>query len=235
MDYGHARPRTVVLFSLSCLVAAAAPVREMRPTEGYLPKFSRTVKPAVREQLSVVSDFPADCEADSWPVTFGVPFPRGALQDAQRVRVITDQGVEVPSQIIRTATWDRPDGDVRWILADMIAKRGVQYAVEFGSEVESREQPSALRVGETLDAIQVVTGPLRMTFSRERSHLIDGAWLDADRDGRYAASEQVLRARSRMSMVNQAGTRFETSDAPADYQISVETSGTQRVVVKASG
>ena len=235
MSSRHHPASVVVLLSLCAALAVAAPVREVRPTEGYLPKFSRTVKPAARERVPLVSDFPSDCKAGTWPVTFGVPFPQGALQDAQRVRVITDRGVEVPAQIIRTATWERPDGDVRWVLADMIAQRGTQYVVEYGSGVERREFPSPLRVAETAAGIEVVTGPLRMTFSRERSHLIGGTWLDTDGDGHFAEPERVLQAGSRMSMTDQEGTCFETSDRPEDYEVAVETSGSQRVVVKASG
>jgi len=215
--------------------AGAAEPAPLHPTEGYLPRFTRTVKPAARERVRIVSDFPEAVALDEWPATFGVPFPRGALRSAENLRIVSGAGAEVPAQILRTATWHRPDGDLRWALVDMTAKRGTDYFVEFGTDVRRAKAPSPLRVNERGSHIEVLTGPLRVTFDRARSHLIQGAWLDANGDGRFAEAEQVLRARDRMSMTDQNGTRHETSDKPEDYKVQVETNGPRRVVIKASG
>ena len=215
--------------------ALAAQPPPLRPTEGYLPRFTRTAPRAKRERLRLVADFPDGLGLDEWPVTFGVPFPRGALASADNVRIVTAAGQEVPAQIIRTATWHRPDGDVRWVLVDMAARRGTQYFAEFGTEVARKAFPSPLTVSEGDAEIAVTTGPLRVTFSKGRSHLIDGAWLDGNADGRFAEAERVLRAQRRMSMLDQKGAACETSDKPDDYTLTVETRGARRVVVKAAG
>ncbi len=49
-------------------------------------------------------DEPTGADRSQWPVTVGVPFPRGELYSSDNVRVMKD-GVEVPSQVTETASW----------------------------------------------------------------------------------------------------------------------------------
>ena len=65
----------------------------------------------------------------SWPVTFGVPFPAGALWDADAVRLVDDTGAEVPSQREATATW-APEGAIKWLRFDTSVSSGRQYFIE---------------------------------------------------------------------------------------------------------
>ena len=224
-----------LLLAALCLSALADAAPNARFTEGYLPQFSYTVRPADRARIAIRADYPADFAVKEWPVTFGVPFPRGALKSARNVRIVTAGGQEVPAQILRTGTWVLPDGDVKWVLIDMTAKRGEQYFVEYGTRVRRREFAGPLKVSETADRILVTTGPLQVGFSKKRSHLIDGAWRDADGDARFSDGEKILAAHNRMWMLDQNGVRYETSDRPADYKLEVETRGPRRVVVKATG
>ena len=218
------------------LMGSEGPVaaKPVRPTEGYLPRFTRTVKPAVRERVRIVSDFPEELGLAEWPATFGVPFPRGALRSAEHVRVVTAGGAVIPAQIIRTATWERPDGDVKWILVDLAAKRGEQYFVEYGTAVRPVDKAFAA-AEQSAERIVVTKWPLRVSFSRRQSHLIEAARLDRNRNHQFEQNEQVLHARNRMSMTDHRGTVYSTSDSPEDYRVEVETEGYRRVVVKASG
>src|SRR6186713_1640317 len=70
-----------------------------------------------------------------WPVTTGVPFPRGELLSADNCRLIDDTGAEQLLQGKPTATWDGPRGSVRWLTIDFVAMPGRKYALEFGAEV----------------------------------------------------------------------------------------------------
>jgi len=211
----------------------AAPAAEF--TEGYLPRFTRTVQPAECERVELRLDFPQELNLDEWPVTFGVPFPRGALRDWRRSRVVDAAGREVPSQRMRTATWMGPDGDVKWILVDIDAHKNGRYFLEFGQRVPATPSGAADWAREDAESITVTPGLLRVRISKKRSHLIESAWLDGNGDGDFAESERVLAARDRMWMTDQNGERYDTSDRPADYQVGIETSGPQRVVIKAEG
>src|SRR4051794_388638 len=68
----------------------------------------------------------------AWPVTTGVPFPKGKLSAPERCRLVDDRGVEHPLQARASATWDGPRGSVRWLTVDFIAAPGRKYFLEFG-------------------------------------------------------------------------------------------------------
>src|SRR5436190_21673841 len=55
-----------------------------------------------------------------FPVTAAVPFPRGALKDAEAVRLVDGRGKEVPAQVTVTARWPGA-GSVRWAQLDFDA------------------------------------------------------------------------------------------------------------------
>src|SRR4051794_37978343 len=73
-----------------------------------------------------------------WPVTTGVPFPRGRLPSADNCRLIDDTGTERLFQAKAAATWDGPAGSVRWLTIDLIAHPGRKYALEFGPDVKRK-------------------------------------------------------------------------------------------------
>jgi hypothetical protein len=51
-----------------------------------------------------------------WPVTGGVPFPKGVLGSADHLRLYDRVGQELPLQAATTARWQ--DGSVKWVLVD---------------------------------------------------------------------------------------------------------------------
>jgi len=69
-----------------------------------------------------------------WPVTGGVPFPRGELGSANRVRLKNAGGAPVPLQAAVTGRW--PDGSVKWLLLDFRHSGGAaEYTLEYGPAV----------------------------------------------------------------------------------------------------
>jgi len=209
------------LFAGVCLAA-------VEPTEGYLPKFSRRVSRAVRTRTPLRVSFPDVAGVDRMPATFGVPFPRGALSSAENVRVVTASGQEVPCVVRRTATWERRDGDVRWVLIECAVERNTKYFLEFGTQVKRSPVRSSLSVSDTQDGIVVDTGPVRLTFSKRQSFLI----ASAEMGGRA-----ILPAgrQKRMTLVDEAGEIVLTSDDPKDYRVEVEQAGPLHAIVKVTG
>jgi len=203
-------------------------VGQRQPTEGYLPKFSRRVKPAVRHRIPLVVHFPDLPGVSELPATFGVPFPRGALRSAENIRMVAASSRRVPCVVRRTATWERRDGDVRWVLIDASVKKGETYSLEYGTSVTRAPAKGRMSVAETNDAIAVNTGPLRLVFSKTNSVLISEAALQ----GRPVLSPE---RQKRMSIVDEPGDVIETSDRREDYRIQVEQSDSLHVVIKAAG
>ena len=70
------------------------------------------------QMIKVIIDPPLGSNVVSnWPVTFGAPFPAGALWDANRLRLVDGTGNEIPCQQEVTATWG-PEGSIKWVRFD---------------------------------------------------------------------------------------------------------------------
>ena len=221
--------------ALLALLTCAVGAQDISPTEGYLPQFSRTVPRAEREQIPLTVSLPEGAQLAAHPVTFGVPFPRGALGSAEQVRLLAD-GAETPAMIRRTATWDGPDGDVRWVLVDAEVRPGVAYALEYGAQVRRAPVEAALRVADDPDGVTVDTGALRFVVSRTAGDLIHAAWVDLDGDGEFTDAEAVVLpgASGAPYMIDDEGLRHELAPTD-DYVVTVEQSGPLHAVIKVEG
>jgi len=183
-----------------------------------------------------VTSAPADMPA--WPVTFGVPFPWGALQSDGNIRLLDEAGREVPVQVATTGRWSRR-GSLRWLLVDFLPAVGAgsdRYTIEYGPDVQRAAVPSPLMAEETDTEITVNTGPLRLVVTRAGPAGIGQVWLDGDGDGEFAESEVVLSADADSGpfMVDEAGTRFLGS-RDAEVEAVLEESGPIKACVRLSG
>src|SRR5947209_2030213 len=64
----------------------------------------------------------ADTSSTSQPVTVGLPFPRGGLQDTGPLSLLGAAGRPIPVQVEPLARW--PDGSVKWLLLDFVCPGG---------------------------------------------------------------------------------------------------------------
>ena len=156
---------------------------------------------------------PHTVPAPGWPVTVGVPFPRGVLGDARHVRLLQD-GAEVPAQITTTCRW--LDGSVKWVLAtfrtSVPAQDERRVELEFGRSVRRSDMPTSLRVTETGGEVTIDTGTVTVRINK--------------------SGELVLPTGSACAtvLVGADGTRYASSGGAA--QVTVEESGPVRAVVK---
>ena len=81
--------------------------------------------------LQCVGRAPEGVRPVRYPVTLGVPFPAGALWDADRVRVVNQAGESLPHQKEVTGLW-APDGSVKWMRFDALVAPQDGCFVEFG-------------------------------------------------------------------------------------------------------
>jgi len=130
----------------------------------------------VEARVPVFVDEPVGRDWSDFPVSVGVPFPRGVLDSVGRVRIVDQQGIEVPSQVKLTSTWN-PDGrDVRWLLADFLASStrgaGARYALEYGQEAARAAVPNAVQVAASEKAVIVDTGAVRFVVDRTRGTIL---------------------------------------------------------------
>ncbi len=108
---------------------------------------------------------PAAAVPSPWPVTCGVPFPRGELGSDRHLRLIDADGRPVPIQTSTTSRW--PDGSVRWILLDFRHRgAGRTYTLEYGPDIRRASPKSRV-------APPPHFGSLELTDSAGGAHGVD--------------------------------------------------------------
>lgn len=130
-----------------------------------------------------------DHAAPGAPITMGIPFPKGALQSAEHVRVMTADGDEIPSQVTPVTTWAPADSSVKWVWVFFFADHGDAYQLEYGPDVERAPIAADDRIRfennqRSYGASTLTTGPLRMRVDKDADGgFLDQVQFDVDGDG----------------------------------------------------
>lgn len=209
------------------------PVRVLHTLMTLLIALTISTESQAATRVELVVDEPFNARTVPWPVTTGVPFPRGAFTAEQHCRLIDDLGNEQPLQSRVAATWDAERSSIRWLTIDFIARPGRAYVLEFGSDVARATPPSRLRAAGS----EVVTGPLRMEFSEDGPSAIAAIDLDLDHDGHFTDTERIATgsAQGEHYYIDQNGRRFSTVGDATDREIVIETAGPIRACVRVDG
>lgn len=182
-----------------------------------------------RVELSVtdpVEDRPA------WPISGGIPIPKGHLRDASHCRLLRG-GEAIPAGFTELAWW--PDGSVKWLLVSVLHEGDAgDYALEYGEQVSQPEVAEPIRVEETPDGLRVTTNVLRAEISRQRFSPPGDLWRDIDGDGRFAESERIAIADEGAVLTDAEGHVYSTAGQPVE-RLEVEEAGPVRTVILAEG
>ena len=100
----------------------------------------------------------------TWPISAGVPFPRGALGTCEHLRLLDAEKREIPLQARPLSHW--PDNSVRWALLDFQHTGREDLQVEYGRAISPSRPETPLQIVETPAGIVVTTGPLQVEFPR---------------------------------------------------------------------
>lgn len=192
---------------------------------------------AAATRVDLVIDEPFADRKAAWPITTGVPFPRGKLANAEHCRLIDNQGQEQPLQARVAATWDAEQKSVRWLTIDFIAEPNRKYALEFGDDVVRKpqfESPLRFSMGHPC---RFSTGPLRVEFSSRGPRALAAIETDLDGDGVFEGDELVAAgaADGEHYYIDQAGKRFSSAADGADRQLVIESDGPVRACVRVDG
>ncbi len=119
------------------------------------------------------------CPRRGEPVTVGIPWPRGAVQDAKSFELVHADG---SSQVLQTNVLDRwPDGSVRWCLFDFLAtwdgtSSESRYRIEVGKKSSTLGQ--AIRIEQPAGCISVTSHQYTFTTSIDRRFPLDEVSLE---------------------------------------------------------
>jgi len=106
--------------------------------------------PAATRETSVLLTVtePTDAPRSDWPLTSGVPFPKGVLASAENVKLFDESGKEIPAQFEKFADWE--DGSVKWLTVTFRAstraksEKPVRYTLKTSASFHTEPGVSAL-------------------------------------------------------------------------------------------
>jgi hypothetical protein len=122
-----------------------------------------------RATFPVVVSGPEGYQPHGEIVSGGMPFAYGAVKTEGNLRLLNDQGKEVPLQTRVLAQW--PDGSLKWVLFTFPTGPGA-LRCEYGTQVR-REPVKGVTVTQTDRAVSIDTGPLQVTISKKSGKLCD--------------------------------------------------------------
>jgi hypothetical protein len=217
-------PRAIVLVALALPACKTTPAQT--PGGPAVPAPSPT-------SVDLLLWEPSGVSRPAWPVTQGVPFPRGVLRDTAPLRLF-DGPRQIPLETRVTSHW--PDGSIRWLLADFqadipfSAKKSVTLRWDAASPVGGAPALSRAE-GTRPDPGVTVTdagGDLRVDAGRIAAVFRPGGRLPFDSlacDGR-----PVLRVGEDLLTLRVGGTLFAARGDSVKY--SVESHNRLHAVIR---
>jgi len=160
------------------------------------------------------------------PMTVGVPFPRGALSDVERLRLVDASGAELPMQARVSARWSR-FGPIKWVLLDFEAALSggpAEFFLEYGEGVARR----------TLEPMRVETSGKSFPRIAGEALRVDADGLSA-RTGGDAAFRPLLNPGALLGAFVQHENGKLFTMGGRDATVELEEHGPVKTVVRATG
>ncbi len=205
-------------------------------------KFTLRAGPQVatsgRVPLIVPTGIQADDAGFAAPLTFGVPFPKGALADISKVRVVDAAGQPVPAQLCVRGKWDyHENASIRWLGVDLQSsaapawwpdRQQTPYFLEFGDQISATPVAAPLTVREVPNGLRIDTGAIAFTVHRQGFNLIDEV-VDP-------AGQTLLTSGKTFGpyLVDHEGAVYRAAE-DRQTELTIEEQGPLRVVVRAAG
>ena len=178
-------------------------------------------------QLSWLGNTPAPTATG---VSWGVPWPQGAVPKQQVFSLATADGKALPLQSWPLAYW--PDGSVKWTGFATVADSETTGPFQLSSGEGPGGAAAAVSVQQGDATIEIKTGKLTARLAKSGQNLIDSLTVD----GREVARD------GRLVGVVQAGPETDVDQSPRREKfaskverVTVEQSGPVRAVVKIEG
>lgn len=170
-----------------------------------------------------------------YPITSGVPLPRGLLKSARLLQLMDGQGTFVPAAIEETARWPQ-DGSLQWVQVHFAASLPANgQEVYFLRRVGGLPRfPSPIGLSRRSQGVEVVTGPLRLVMGGPSQQLLDQVWVDENWGYDFSARTRILDS-GRFRMVLKSGGDTYGAGPWSENRVEVEEANAFRAVIKVSG
>ena len=187
-----------------------------------------------RVRLSI--EEPGGVDREMWPITQGVPFTEGELERGDPVRVVADDGKELPAQAFCQTTWHPDLKYVKWLLVDfqvdLPANQTKEVFLEYGPGVRPVPPEQAVTVEKIDEVIRIDTGEMQVDFRRG-----DPDFMAACRLRTSDGWRNLIRGKPGpyLYMSDQWGSYYDSCSGAPPPEILVEDSGPLRASVCIKG
>jgi YetA-like protein len=170
-----------------------------------------------------------------WPVTSGVPLPKGAITTLEKLQILDTQGRFVPARFTAASRW-LEDGSLQWIHCDFAATVKAHQSVSYSLReiAPLPEFPSPIGFIPRGKEFEVITGPLRLVLGGDSNQLLDQVWVDEGWGYNFNEKTKILDSGNFDLMLVSAGRTYRTSHW-VQNRFDVEEYNALRAVVKMSG
>ncbi len=174
------------------------------------------------------------------PITLGIPFPVGALHSPDHVRVIGENGQEIPSQITEVTTWGPADNSIKWIWVFFFAGDESEYILEYGTDVHrapiAGDKIKIINGQRPRQLTEINTGPLQFKIRKGEGGFLDLVQLDLERDGFDGKDTIAVNPMARgsfLDLLDDAG--IDPSKAVITRTVREKGSGPLHAIIKVEG
>ncbi|MEX1228654.1 MAG: hypothetical protein WEB58_00345 [Planctomycetaceae bacterium] len=177
---------------------------------------------------------PSGIKRTAWPVTSGVPVPRGKITDLDRVALYSAFDVPLALQTSVLSRW--PDGSIKWLLLDfqidLEPSETKTFVLRAGPDIVRDDEVNRIDVADDGRQVTFDTGPLQLKLSRDSFRLFEEAALDRNYD-RQLTPDERLPTSFDIELTADDGAVYRVADAPVE--ITVEEAGPLRAAVRIDG
>lgn len=147
--------------------------------------------------IPLVIDNPSGL-AEIWPLTCGVPFPKGKIKDVSSLWIEDSTGKRIPCQIDVTATWLR-DKSVRWVLVNFQGRPDGSYFLKVGDAGSSSRSREGIHIKKYGSGMTINTGAAKFIIGRDDALISRGTingkvFLKNSGSGAYLIDNQGRKA-----------------------------------------
>ncbi len=172
-----------------------------------------------------------DKDLIAWPTKTGIPFAEGELGSADNLQVIGPDGEEILTQATVLSRW--PDNSVKWLLLEFMvnipAGQSIDFKLCYGNGVSKSTNDLSL-VTETLDGIEINTGPLKLKIDPMNVKLPGEIWVNPD--GFFTEDHKVMAGGE--AILTMPGGEEYSSAGKAEV-VRIESAGPVRATIYIQG
>ncbi len=171
----------------------------------------------------------------TFPVSGGIPFPKGELKSIENIHLLSIQNKVLPSQFRVLGHW--PDKSIKWLQVDTKVdippsrKQLIHLIYRSDSQRKSKPQPP-IKIYDDKQQLVIETGPLKFSVSRKSFKLFDRVWIDQNKNQKFEKNE-LLSAGSDLVLVYR-GEEYRSS-LDKNVSIVIEEQGPVKATIKAEG